>query len=272
MLPFSLTIDHSSAILVSLGNEMTLSIMDQLRARAAIPKPAVVVPWGGTWLATQAGTPTSTKFTPPDDLLTLSVTHHRLRNSPPTPATAFFEDGIIDPKLVPFITPEDREKAVLIRDHYSKKIMVLVLKGIPFTPYRQKLNGFINSSVDLEDDIIPLVFKLPEFYEYDIGYEEVRTTLTQPEDGILSGPVEVTLTPMKHFRVKKKAGGHDEYWLKDEAGCGYQIKLPNTPVVNPLLHLWNREFTKPNLRISGVRKLHSPDGFKFYVMDKWEVA
>ena len=227
---------------------------------------ATTAPWD---LSAGFGAKPQTKFTPPDDLLTLSVTHHRLRNACPSP---FFEGGIIDPVLVPQITPEDRVRAQAIRDHYSKKIMVLILKGLTLTPYRKKLNEFLNNEKELTDDVIPMVFKLPEFYDYDIGYEEIRTSFTQPENIELVEKLEVVLTPMKHFKVKKKAGGYDEYWLKDEAGHGYQIKLPNTPVVNPLLHLWNREFTKPSLRITGRRITLSPDGFKFYAMDKWEVA
>jgi hypothetical protein len=209
------------------------------------------------------------KLTIKEDLLTLSVTHQRHRVDFPL---SFFEDGITDPKLLSLITPDDRVRAEKIRDYFSKKIMMQVLRGQPVSPFRKALSGFIHSSGDLDVTIIPLVFRLPEFYDYDMELDDIFTKFTEPPKSELNiTPVTMELFPIKHLRRKTKSLGIDEYWLIDENGYGYNFSFPYTPVVNPLLHLWEREYNKPFMNISGYRVLRSLVDKHYFYLPKWQL-
>ncbi|MEI6597979.1 MAG: hypothetical protein WCL22_02950, partial [bacterium] len=88
-------------------------------------------------------------FETTEDILALSVTWHRLR-----PLISHGISNIINPSNRPTkltdsilfkeLIQEDREKADVIRDYYSKKLMMFTLKGQKFSNYRKDLNTFIH--------------------------------------------------------------------------------------------------------------------------------
>jgi hypothetical protein len=73
------------------------------------------------------------------------------------------------------ITDDDHQIAGQIRDYYSKKIMMWNLLGHPLTNFRQDLSAFIhlNDFSEVPDRMLPLIYKLPEFYFQDIKLEDV---------------------------------------------------------------------------------------------------
>ena len=113
-----------------------------------------------------------------EDLLALSVAWFRLRkNRTLTPYPMI--ESLTDENLFKSLTEEDRLMANTIRDYYSKKIMVMALKEIKLTKFREDLSKFIHSDGKLfVDDMLPLVFRLPEFYEYDTAFADMMRDLT----------------------------------------------------------------------------------------------
>jgi hypothetical protein len=100
-----------------------------------------------------------------EDVLVLSATWKRLRNEKKFQGSI---SKLVDHTLFSEIQPEDREQANSIRDYYSKKVMMLKLKGKRLTNFREDLNSFIHSDGTMvKEGMFPLVYRLPEFYEYD---------------------------------------------------------------------------------------------------------
>ena len=111
-------------------------------------------------------------FESPEDLLVLSVVWHKMRKAGnqviPRPM------NLTDNILFENIEPCDRERAKEIRDYYSKKFMVFTLKEQKLTAFRKDLNSFIHSDgLIFKETMMPLVYRLPEFYEYDIGFDDM---------------------------------------------------------------------------------------------------
>ena len=81
-------------------------------------------------------------FESPEDVLVLSVTWKRLRDE-----DRHIAGKLLDSELFAHIKQEDRDKANVIRDYYSKKVMMWKLKGDgKLTSYRNDMNNFVHSN------------------------------------------------------------------------------------------------------------------------------
>lgn len=218
-------------------------------------------------------------FETSEDILALSVTWHRLR-----PLISHGISNILNPsnrptKLIDSILfkeliQEDRDKADIIRDYYSKKIMMLTLKGQPLSSYRKDLNTFIHGDCKVvKEEMMPLVYRLPEFYEYDVGLEEMFRELdTRFEGSKIALPTIKTLNPVKKFTVKRKHRKFVEYWLKDDENKPYKIEIDTN---NELMHLWDYFYDKGkfhDITLDTVLKFDNRDNISHYKMIKWKLA
>jgi len=216
-------------------------------------------------------------FETTEDILALSVTWHRLR-----PLISHGISNIINPSNRPTkltdsilfkeLIQEDRDKADVIRDYYSKKLMMLTLKGQKFSNFRKDLNTFIHGDCKVvKEEMMPLVYRLPEFYEYDVAIDEMFRDLTTRFEGSQIATSNVlTLNPVKKFTVTRKSGRYVEYWLKDSSNIPYRIEVAAS---NELLHLWDYFFNKGNsIRLDSVIKFTERDGIQYNKLIKWTLA
>ena len=218
-------------------------------------------------------------FETSEDILALSVTWHRLR-----PLISHGISNIMNPSdrptkltdsiLFKEIIQEDRDKANLIRDYYSKKLMMFTLKGQQLTSYRKDLNTFIHGDCKVvKEEMMPLVYRLPEFYEYDVGLDEMFLELdTRFEGSQISLSTIKTLTPVKKFTVKRKSRKFVEYWLKDEENKPYKIEIDSN---NELMHLWDYFYDKGKfheITLDTVLKFSNRDSVSHYKLIKWKLA
>jgi len=200
-----------------------------------------------------------------EDLLALSVTWKRLRDNNITHNVT----GLKDDELFDFIIEEDRVLAATIRDYYSKKIMMMVLKDMPLSAFRKDMNAFIHSTgKQFTEKDVPMVFRIPEFYEYDTKMEVMRTEIVSVPAGFYPGNLR-SLTPVKYFKRKIASKVRHEYWLKTKENHSAMILLDDG---NPLQHMWEREFAKDHVTVSGSFRPTKRDGFVFYTMEKWHLA
>lgn len=197
-----------------------------------------------------------------EDLLVLSCAWHRIRKTN-QPIRAVIS-SLMSEQLFQNIEPEDHTKASEIRDYYSKKLMVLVLKEHRLTPFRQDLNTFLNSdSKKFTENFIPLVYRLPEFYEYDKKFDELKTQFESKIKGSHRS-LEVklcNLTSVHKFRKSNKHSKIDEYWFKGDDGYGYRFAVDPSNMLAPL---WNREFDSGSLTGTFNVYLEIRDGFPYY--------
>jgi hypothetical protein len=179
------------------------------------------------------------------DLLALSVCWRRLRNdtsSDPKP----YITSLLDIGLLPQVSDTDIELANSIRDYYSKKLMMLSLKSErPFTQFKKDLSTFVNSDGTIfREEFVPLVFRLPEFYDYDIQLDKFITESKQ--DFVLGKDEYKFLGNM--VRINRKMKKHD-YWFVDSnkaLGC------VSIDTHNNLLGFWD---TQVHNNSTGVIKL-----------------
>lgn len=202
-----------------------------------------------------------------EDLLALSCAWYRIRKNGAS------QNGIVpnistllSPDLFKSITTEDRTNANTIRDYYSKKIMFWTLKEQRLTQFRQDLSEFLHGvSTKFVEKTLPMVYRLPEFYEYDSSFDEVRLLFNSSIDnhhrGHSKSSVSTTLTPVARFSRNTRRVNVKEYWLKDNMNVAYRFVLDPK---NPLINLWEREFSKSEINLTVNLVCDSRDDFNFY--------
>ena len=212
-------------------------------------------------------------FETTEDILALSVTWHRLRsllshkinpNGRPTKLT----DSVLFKEMI----QEDREKANVIRDYYSKKLMVITLREQRMSKFRKDLSTFIHGdSKVVKEELMPIIYRLPEFYEYDIGFDEMvrdlNTRFEFPEHTQAWSGTK-TLKPIKKFIVKHRINKFSEYWLKDDDNKLVKIEVP---IENKLNHLWEHFFEQDSIPLQGYFKHMERDGISYFHLKNWEI-
>jgi hypothetical protein len=177
---------------------------------------------------------------------------------------------LTDEILFKEMIPEDRDKANVIRDYYSKKLMMINLRGQRISNYRKDLSAFIHGdSKIVKEEMMPLIYRLPEFYEYDTGTDEMFRNLdTRFEDSKIAFTSIKTFSPVDKFIVKRKSGKYNEYWLRDERNRPCRIEIEHS---NQLIHLWEYFFEKNSLSLDCISKFEERDSIAFYKIIKWTI-
>jgi len=203
-----------------------------------------------------------------EDILALSVTWHRLRlsgiNTIERPTT------LTDNILFGVINQEDRNRADIIRDYFSKKIVMITLRGQNLSSFRKDLNTFIHGDCKVvKEELMPLIYRLPEFYDNDIQHDEMFRDFNKHfEDTSKLWRGTKTLKPVRKFFINLKTKKFLEYWLKDENDRGYRIEIP---FENKLNHLWEHFFKQETIPILGAYRYSEHDGINYYQIKDWEI-
>lgn len=202
-----------------------------------------------------------------EDSLVLSVAWNRLRSNGIS-RTARLLDGTLFDSII----SEDRDTAAKIRDFYSKKIMMLRLKSSkPMTNYREDLNKFIHSDgCTLREDMIGIVYRLPDFYKFDTQIEEITSSFNKKVQRN-PGATSSTFTPLKRIERKTKSINSVQYWMKDQlTGNGAMVSIQ---AKNPLEDVWNTVFNgTENLNLYYTPKYHSLDDLEYMELSKWGLS
>lgn len=212
-----------------------------------------------------------------EDVLALSVTWHRLRPlishninivSNPSSRPTKLTDEILFREMI----QEDRERANIIRDYYSKKLMVITLRDQRMSKFRKDLSTYIHGdSKVVKEELMPIIYRLPEFYEYDISFDEMvrdlNTRFEFPEHTHAWSGTK-TLKPIKKFIVKLRVNKFSEYWLKDDDNKLVKIEIP---IDNKLNHLWEHFFEQDSIPLQGFFKHMERDGISYFHLKNWEI-
>ena len=209
-----------------------------------------------------------------EDILALSVAWKRLRNIKNEGGSLNASvTTLLDDHLFRKIEEPDRIRANEIRDYFSKKIMLWTLKSVKLSAYRQDLNKFIHGDgKKVTEELLPLIYRLPEFYEYDIQFDqfkrEINLEITNFSN-IDSVKKITTLTPITSFYKTNKRVKHFEYWLKDNNDNAHLITIEPK---NPLKHIWDKIFTNGQLRIEATCYPKKYDELQYFQLLNWSVA
>jgi len=207
-----------------------------------------------------------------EDVLVLSCVWYRLRQSGFIPETI---ENLLSSVLFKNIKPEDIELSKNIRDYYSKKLMMLTLRSTRgMSSFRKDLSAFLQSDgLKFTESVLPMVYRLPEFYHYDMEFDVIQRDFVKEipaftlHHTLFSRGIQ-HLLPIKALNKNTKYVKCVEYWLTDDTGCAYVIPLDPK---NPLLPLWDREFTKAKINIQG--KLHPKyrDNLQYYQLHSYGI-
>jgi len=212
-------------------------------------------------------------FETTEDILGLSVTWHRMRplinaSTSPNIRPTKLTDSILFKEII----QEDRDKAERIRDYYSKKLMVITLREQRISKFRKDLSTFIHGdSKVVKEELMPIIYRLPEFYDYDIEFDdmvrELNTRFEFPENTKAWSGTK-TLKPIKKFLVKHRINKFSEYWLKDDDNKLCKIEVP---IDNKLNHLWEHFFEQDSIPLVGLFKHMERDGISYFHLKNWEI-
>lgn len=203
-----------------------------------------------------------------EDLLALSCAWFRLRNMPsdaPLSNRVVYVTSLLGNELFDHVVEEDRARAYTIRDYYSKKLMMLSLKGANLTNFRKDLSEYLHGhSNKFNEKMLPLVYRLPEFYEYDTEFDMFKGSFEQEirKKGKFNPNQHSTvLHPVKSLVVRGKQRKGKDYWLCDDDKNAYLFNVPNH---SPMNGLWEREFKKPNIDLTMKVTMGIRDGLHFF--------
>ena len=201
----------------------------------------------------------------PEDILALSVCWKRYREQGVSPAAK-----LLDRALFEKLTQEDRDKADVIRDYYSKKLMMIKLTGDGnLSKYRTDLSKFLHSERNITtSNLFGLIYYLPVFYDYDIELDHIKSQFATTCHN-KSGFKTDNLTPIKKINRKSAKINHIQYWFKNSNDNGVYV---NVSYDNQLLNVWDHTFsTNKVLKIEGSYIKTKLDTFEHFKLDKWKI-
>mgnify|MGYP006269070473 CR=1 FL=1 len=203
-----------------------------------------------------------------EDLLALSTCWQRIRSDKTYIGQR--PESITDEVLFNFVTFEDKKKAEKIRDYYSKKFTLWALNGVKLTSFREDLKKFIHSDGKIfKEDMKALVYRLPEFYDYDTEFDEMISnhslTSNQTERSVTATK---NLTFVKKLVKTRKKGINivtNEFWFTDDYNNLNCIPVNKD---NPLLTLMEKYTRLPfSVKANSVKKVR--DNREFFVLEKY---
>ena len=206
-----------------------------------------------------------------EDVLALSVAWKRLRDN--REKMPVYINSLLTNRLFELVTNEDRLHASEIRDYFSKKIMLWTLKDIKLSQYRQDLSELIHGDgKKIVDKMLPIAFRLPEFYEYDVEFDKFKQNIKL--DITDHGRQDVrqrvtTLKPVKSFYKSNRRIKQFEYRLTDDKGNANMIVIEPK---NPLKHIWDTMFMNEHLRIEATYYPKKYDDLQYYQVLNWKLA
>lgn len=203
------------------------------------------------------------------DLLALSVCWSRYRKVRNEPGIHPTITKLLDSELFRLVTDDDIAHANTIRDYYSKKIMVWKLKNINLTHYREDLNTFIHSNgKTFKEAMLPLAYRLPEFYEYDVEFEKMsfdyNKEVKRQESQFVTDCKQlkfVTQLSVNTRRAKRK-----EYWFSDSANNLVTFSIEPS---NPLISMLDMTLKNNDVTIAGRYKKTMRDDNEYLRIEKF---
>jgi hypothetical protein len=177
-------------------------------------------------------------------------------------------------EIAKHISDLDYVKAHNIREHFGQKLMMLALRNIPLTKFREDLNRFIHNDWHVSSqgqfkypgDFLGLAYKLPYLYHYDCELSEVFDNEYHTIKGPNSLRTTKELTFIRKLDPNRKHTTSFEYWFSDESDNRVVIKVESH---NPLMSLFERTIANP-VQIKGKFEMRHKDTAKYYEVPVWE--
>jgi len=203
------------------------------------------------------------------DLLALSVCWARYRKVKDEHGVRPTITKLLDSDLFRLVNGDDIEQANVIRDYYSKKIMVWKLKNISLTSFRNDLNTFVHSDgKTFKETMMPLAYRLPEFYEYDVEFEKMSFDYNKEvklqESQFVSEKKQLKF--VKQLSVNTRRYKRKEYWFSDAHNNLVTFNIESN---NPLISMLDMTVKNHDIYIDGRYKKSLRDGNEYLKIEKF---
>jgi len=146
--------------------------------------------------------------------------------------------------------------------------MLWKLKGEKLSQFREDMNSFIHTDGKIfKEDMMPLAYRLPEFYDYDIDFDmlsnEYNKKVSQVTHNEIGGK---RLKLAKTFVVSKKHTKRKEYWFSDDNNdlVSFSIELSN-----PLLSLLD-VYTQNTIKVNAIYTKRFRDNNEYLIANKFK--
>ena len=219
------------------------------------------------WLDDLVNDEKSKTFMAPNDLLTISCSAHRLKKL----------DGkgrSLHSYMPNYINDQDELLRNQIIDYYSKKFMVLKLKGIELTKFRKDLCDFISKDFYdpdqkcyvYEEKVYGMIYRLPSFYEYDCELHDImygKTTVS----GTTFGKHKLKFLT-KLYRDSRLLA-RIEYWFVNDDNKVFCLSYPKE---NSLVSLLDHAIKTHDIIVDGKYNTKHIDGYSFYTSNEYDLS
>lgn len=197
------------------------------------------------------------------DLLACAVAGYRLRQFGTPPRGEFTT-------LAPELTAVDHEIAALIRGYYSKKLVAASLKHGHLSGFRSELAQFLTTGGrHYTNELLRLLYKLPEFYYYDTAFEGLANITAQTDFTQVETP-SITVVPGLKLLRSTRGGKSFKYWCTVE-GSG-NLACITIDSINPLLPIWDTiYFRKEPLQLTAKCVENQVDGYHYHDIEAWRL-
>jgi hypothetical protein len=130
------------------------------------------------------------------------------------------------------------------------------------------MNLFIHTDGKIfKEDMMPLAYRLPEFYDYDIDFDmlsnEYNKKVSQGTQNEIGGKL---LKLVKTFVVSKKHRKQKEYWFRDDNNDLVSLSISFD---NPLLSLLDI-CTQNSIKVNAIYTKKSRDNAEYLVANKFK--
>lgn len=198
------------------------------------------------------------------DLLALSVAWSRQRKTANARQPTISVSHMLDDNLFSYVNQDDIDHANVIRDYYSKKFTILALKSIELSPFRKDLKDLVTTDgKKFKETLIPLAYRMPEFYEYDVEFEELLFENNRELKNYESGEIRqlnLNLKLEKTFTVNGKKSKRKEYWFTD---TDKNLVTYFVEQSNPLKGLFEKYVAGGDISVSAICRKRERDGYEY---------
>lgn len=201
-------------------------------------------------------------------LLQASQAWYRIRSGNDIKMRAF--SSIDEPQLQAMVTISDRERAQEIHEYYSQKLLMLYLTDVPLTTFRKELYQLLTTETTTSE-FFPMLYRLPEFYEYDLQFSCMKKHMTGQRSGgeywVSRYRKSTPLHPIKSITRRLKKGIQHEYWFTDVNLGAVKLTLDDNNGCKPL---WDQAFSRSNMNvIVKSATIRNQDGLHYADVTKW---
>ena len=170
------------------------------------------------------------------------------------------------------ISEQDRRTSAEIRKYYADRILISMLKNKTVSKFRRKLYGVVTNSLQLEQQEVGLLYRLPYFYQEDCVLDRVVQKTDSTVESGQTDRVQDKFTVIERVLRSRSAGDYSQFWMQGQNNSA--AFLLSVKCDNPY-HRLITNLVKQPVTLSGWAhvKVHNGHhrGWRYYMLSDIEL-